>query len=61
MVLSDLMDLLTAVLTPDDIARIDEAGAKWNFASVFLHRLALVALAGGAALGVCGYLGIDLI
>ncbi|KIJ96922.1 hypothetical protein K443DRAFT_270581 [Laccaria amethystina LaAM-08-1] len=49
------------VLTPDDIARIDEAGAKQNFASVFLRRLALVALAGGAALGVCGYLGIDLI
>lgn len=49
------------VLTPDDIARIDEAGAKRNCASVFLRRLALVAFAGGAALGVCGYLGIDLI
>ena len=58
------MDLFTSVLTPDDIAKIDEAGAKvlkQNFASVFLRRLALVALAGGAALGVCGYLGIDVI
>ena len=57
------MDLFTLVLTPDDIAKIDEAGAKGlkqNFASAFLRRLALVALAGGA-LGVCGYLGIDLI
>jgi hypothetical protein len=55
------MDLFAAVLTPDDIARIDEAGARQNFSSVFLRRLGLVALAGGAALGVCGYLGIDLI
>ena len=63
-VFPDLMDLFTSVLTPDDIVKIDEAGAKGlkqNFASVFLRRLALIALAGGAALGVCGYLGIDLI
>lgn len=52
------------LLTPDDIARIDEAGAKGlkqNHAFAFMRRLALVALAGGAALGVCGYLGIDLV
>jgi hypothetical protein len=37
-VLSDLMDLFTAVLIPDDIVRIGEAGAKGakqNFACVF--------------------------
>ncbi|KAL5483484.1 hypothetical protein ACEPAI_8716 [Sanghuangporus weigelae] len=49
-------------LTTQDIADIDAAGAigqRRMSARVFLQRAVVVALVGAAALGVCGYLGID--
>ncbi len=52
------------VLTTEDIASIDAAGAvgaKRLTAKTFVKRAAAVALVGAAALGVCPYLGIDVL
>ncbi|OCB90994.1 Aldo/keto reductase [Sanghuangporus baumii] len=49
-------------LTTQDIADIDAAGAigqRRMSARVFVQRAVVVALVGAAALGVCGYLGVE--
>ena len=57
-------DIHTAELTDDDIASIDKAGsfgARQLTVRTFVTRAIGLALVGAAALGVCSYMGIDLI
>ena len=52
------------VLTADEIESIDEAGsrgAKQYTAKVILHRVAMVLLGGAVGLGICSYLGIEVL
>ena len=51
-------------LTSADIAAIDAAGtsgARRLTVRTFVKRTVVVALVGAAALGICGYFGIDII
>ncbi|THG95193.1 hypothetical protein EW026_g6413 [Hermanssonia centrifuga] len=62
--LEGYLDAGDLVLTTEDIASIDAAGAvgaKRLTAKTFVKRAAAVALVGAAALGVCAYLGIDVL
>ena len=55
---------MIAALTDDDVAAIDDAGAKGmhkQTAKTFVRRAAVVTLAAAVGLGVCGFLGIDVL
>ena len=52
------------MLTADEIKSIDDAGsqgAKQYTAKVILRRVALVMFAGAVGLGICSYLGIEVL
>lgn len=56
--------LVVTELSSDDVAALDKAGAKGArllTAKTYLRRLVVVALSGAFALGVCSYLGIDVL
>jgi hypothetical protein len=51
-------------LTSEDVFALDKAGAQGArqlSTKAFIHRLVVVLLLVAAALGACGYLGIDLL
>ena len=51
-------------LTAEDVASIDTAGASGArrlTVRTFVKRTVVVALVGAAALGICGYYGIDVL
>ena len=59
-----LTPLTVAELTDEEVAAIDAAGASGArklTVRTFVKRTVVVALLGAAALGICGYLGIDIL
>ena len=61
---SMLTRLTATELTDEEVAAIDAAGASGArklTVRTFVKRTVVVALLGAAALGICGYLGIDIL